>query len=179
MNQSSEPKAIINHEAAMDVVHVQWGPVWLRGITAFAVGSIIMQAGFLGLNVHLDWFSGISTFSASWILSMTLLPVAAGIVIGMIYGYGGKYLAHFPPLAVLLVGYYQSVHMSLPEGVELLPWGLWVMFMILQMEFCAVGGFIGEILVRRRTGWLHRYGPAPDAIPLPDDNSELVDKSRG
>lgn len=176
MNQltdRTQPKA--NPEAAMDIVHAQWGPVWLRGIAAFAVGALMMYTGLQVLDVHLEWFFGIATFSFSWILVMTLLPVVTGIVIGMIYGFGGKYLAHFPPLAVFALSYYESIHSSLPEGVHLLPWGMWVMFVILQMEFCAVGGFLGEILVRRRTGWLHRYGPAPDASPLPDDQ---VDTSR-
>ncbi|MDQ6993010.1 MAG: hypothetical protein Q9M31_06000 [Mariprofundus sp.] len=178
MNHSADQPVMINKEAAMDVVHQQWAPTWLRGVTAFFVGGALIQTALELLGVHLEWFVGMATFNANWLVAMTLMPVFVGIVIGMIYGFGGKYLAHFPPLTVLLISYYQSTHGVLPEGVELLPWGLWVMFMILQMEFCAVGGFIGEILVRRRTGWLHRYGAAPDADPLPDDG-EQVGQSRG
>ncbi len=168
MNQTSH--ATENPDAVIDAVLPQWGPVWLRALAAFAVGGAILQSGLAMLDVHLEWFFGLDTFNGSWILAMTILPVTAGVLIGVIYGYGGKYLAHFPPLTVLLISYYQSVHTPLPAGVELLPWGLWVMFMILQMEFCAVGGFIGEILIRRKTGWRHRYGISPDAVPLPDDD---------
>ncbi|TLS66457.1 hypothetical protein FE236_01970 [Mariprofundus erugo] len=172
MKQPDEKVDVNNPEAAMDVMRPQWGSPLLRGVTGFAIGGAMMQTGLDLLDVHLDWFSGIATFNASWILAMTLLPVTTGIVIGMVYGYGGKYLAHFPPAAVLLISYYQSLHTQLPEGTHLLPIGLWVVFIILQMEFCAVGGFLGEIFVRRRTGWFHRYGPAPDAVPLPDDQAD-------
>ncbi|MDX8405037.1 MAG: hypothetical protein R8K50_02690 [Mariprofundus sp.] len=175
MTEAKDSSKQLNVEAAMDVKHVQWAPVWLRGLTAFFVGGAIMQTGLSLLDVHLEWFLGLETFNFRWILAMTVLPVGTGVIIGMIYGFGGKYLAHFPPLAVLLISYYQSTHTVLPEGVELLPWGMWVMFMILVIEFCAVGGFIGELIVRRRTGWLHRYGSAPDAEALPDDDVKAVD----
>jgi len=179
MSNSKLIQADNKAEEAMDVVHVQWAPVWVRGLVAFIIGSLLMQGGFQLLGVRLELFFGLDTFSFNWVVAMTVLPVAAGVVIGMIYGFGGKYLAHFPPLTVLLIGYYQSTHGQLADGVELLPWGLWVMFMILQMEFCAVGGFIGELIVRRKTGWLHRYGDAPDAVPLPDEEISKVDQKQG
>jgi len=162
----------VDPEAVVDEILPQWGAPWLRAMAAFAVGGAVLQTGLTILGVHLEWFLGLATFNGSWVLAMTILPVGAGVLIGVIYGYGGKYLAHFPPLTVLLLSYYQSVHTPLPADVELLPWGLWVMFVILQMEFCAVGGFIGEILIRRKTGWRHRYGASLDAESLPVDASE-------
>ncbi len=156
-------------DAAMDIVQQQWGPAWLRGAMAFAVGGAIMQTGFDLLGVHLEWFSGIDNFNAAWILAMTLLPFGAGILIGMIYGYGGKYLAHFPPLAVLVISYYQSMQMAEPDGMHLLPMGLMTVFIILQMEFCAVGGFFGELFMRRRTSWTSKYAKKTDSERLPDD----------
>jgi len=148
----------------------QWGPTWLRGISAFAVGGAVFQTGFQLLGVHLEWFAGIGTFSGSWILAMTLLPFATGILIGMIYGYGGKYLAHFPPLTVLVISYYLSMHMVAPAGMQLLPMGMYTVYVILQMEFCAVGGFIGELFIRKRFGWGPKYVNFSDSEALPEDD---------
>ena len=159
--------------AAMDIVKPRWGSNWLRGITAFAVGGAVMQTGFDLLDVQLELFSGLDRFNAAWIVAMTALPFGTGILIGMIYGYGGKYLAHFPPVVVLLLSYYQSMHSVLPEGSHLLPWGIWAVFLILQAEFCAVGGFAGEFFTRRWAGgWTSKYKSKSDYEPLPcdDDN---------
>jgi len=161
----------------MDVRKAQWGSPLLRGATAFAVGGGLLQTGYDLLGVHLEYFAGINSFSLNWIVAMFPLPVLTGVVIGMIYGYGGKYLAHFPPLAVLLISYAQSLHNPVPAGEHILPWGIWAMFIILQMEFCAVGGFIGELIMRRRTGWFHRYGESGDAEALPEDDA--VSRDRG
>ncbi len=169
MEQQHTGHSVHDPESAMDIAQQQWGPAWLRGAMAFAVGGGVMQAGFELLGVHLEWFSGLSNFNAAWILAMTLLPFAAGILIGVIYGYGGKYLAHFPPAAVLIISYYQSMQIPEPEGMHLLPMGLMAVFIILQMEFCAVGGFFGELFMRRRTSWTSRYAKKTDAERLPDD----------
>lgn len=163
-----QQKLLDTADAAMDVPQQKWGSDLLRGVTAFAVGGGVMQTGFELLGVHLEWFAGIDTFNAAWILAMTLLPFGTGILIGLIYGYGGKYLAHFPPLVVLVIGYYQSMHATAPEGVHLLPMGLMAVFVILQMEFCAVGGFFGELFMRRRTSWTSKYAKSVDGERLPD-----------
>jgi len=124
----------------------------------------------LGLGVHIEWFSGLSGFNFAWVLAMSVVPVITGIVIGIIYGFGGKYLAHFPP-ALAMLWTYQHTHLySLPDGVQLLPWGLWIVFVILQMEFCAVGGFVGELMIRRYYSWdSDDFHPA-DSEALPEDD---------
>ncbi|MDQ6992905.1 MAG: hypothetical protein Q9M31_05475 [Mariprofundus sp.] len=144
---------------AIDPVLAQWGPGWLRAITAFVVGGTLMQSGFTLLDVHLEYFSGLQSFNASWLFAMSILPVGSGVLIGLIYGFGGKYLAHFPPAAVLIMAYYQSMQVPVPVGSHLLPIGMMTMFIILQMEFCAVGAFLGEIFIRRRFGWNSKYAP--------------------
>jgi len=169
MEQQHTAHSVNDPEAAMDIVHVQWGPAWLRAAMAFAVGGALMQTGFQVLGVHLEWFAGISTFSGAWVIAMTALPVGSGVVIGMIYGYGGKYLAHLPPLAVLVISYYQSMQIPEPAGMHLLPMGMMTIFIILQMEFCAVGGFVGELIMRRRTGWTSKYAKKSDSERLPDN----------
>ncbi|MBF0282074.1 MAG: hypothetical protein HQM07_05860 [Zetaproteobacteria bacterium] len=132
-----------------------WGPKWLRGLVAFAVGALLLDSAFSALDVRIEWFFGISTFGMNWVIAMTVVPIAVGVVIGFIYGFGGKYLAHFPPVLTLGWAYYESVqHISeMPIGVHLIPWPLWAFYLILQMEFCAGGGVIGELLMRRYLGW--------------------------
>jgi hypothetical protein len=171
MNQkhADAGSSVHDPEAAMDIACQQWGPAWLRGITAFAIGGALLQTGFDLLDVQLELFSGIASFNAAWIIAMTALPVSTGVLIGMIYGYGGKYLAHFPPAAVLIISYYQQMNATLPDGVHLLPMGLMTVFVILQMEFCAVGAFFGELFMRRRTSWTSKYAKTTDAERLPDD----------
>ncbi|MDX8407673.1 MAG: hypothetical protein R8L58_04735 [Mariprofundaceae bacterium] len=145
-----------------------WAPYWVRGIVAIVVG-VAMYYGILHtLDVHLEWYSGIAGFNASWLVAMGILPVITGIAIGVIYGFGGKYLAHFPPAFYMLYAY-QTTY-SVPEGSHLLPWGLWIVFVILQMEFCAVGGFIGELLIRKRYSWDDPDFRAADSEALPDDD---------
>jgi hypothetical protein len=92
----------------------------------------------------------------------------------MIYGFGGKYLAHFPPALFMLYSYQSTTFV--PEGSHLLPWGLWIVFVILQMEFCAVGGFIGEIFIRRRYSWDNPSFRRADSEALPEDDG--IDSSR-
>ena len=133
IDQLKQQKLTDTPDAAMDISKKKWGSDWLRGVTAFAVGGGVMQTGFDLLGVQLEWFSGIDSFNAAWIVAMTLLPFATGVLIGVIYGYGGKYLAHFPPLVVLVISYYQSMHQVAQDGSHLLPMGLMAVFIILQM----------------------------------------------
>jgi len=152
----------------MGIVAHSWAPYWLRGIVAILVGIACYHFALKLLDVHLEWYKGIAGFDFAWIMAMTALPVGAGVLIGMIYGFGGKYLAHFPP-ALYMLYCYQTSH-SLPDGVHLLPWGMWIVFVILQMEFCAVGGFIGEIFIRRRFSWDDPSFQQADSEALPDDD---------
>jgi len=150
-----------------------WGPKWLRGLMAFMVGCLIIETGLQLLEVRIEWFSGLATFSLAWVVAMLVLPITAGVVVGFIYGFGGKYLAHFPPVLVLCWAYYESVmHYPLPEGIHLLPWPLWAFYLILQMEFCALGGVIGEIIHHSRTGWdSHLIDPSDGAPATTQDHA--------
>jgi len=156
-------------DKSIPAVGYEWGPYWVRGITAFAVGIMVYKGCFLLLDVQLQYFSGIASFNMAWVLAMSVLPVGVGIVIGLIYGFGAKYLAHFPPAAVMLWDYQHISYADMPDGAHLLPWGMLIMFVILQMEFCAVGGFIGELLMRKRYAWDSGVVHTADSEPLPDD----------
>ncbi|RMH50383.1 MAG: hypothetical protein D6682_06940 [Zetaproteobacteria bacterium] len=151
----------------------QWGPKWMRFAFAFPVGCLIIQSGMQWLHVRLEWFYGLETFSPAWVAMMLVVPFVAGIAVGVIYGFGGKYLAHFPPLAVLGYAYYESMTHPLPQGVELLPWQLFGFVTILQMELSAFGGVVGELIIRRRIGWDPERKPRwADSEPLPEDDEE-------
>jgi len=152
-----------------------WAPYWVRGIVAFVAGVLVYQSMMLGLDVHIEWFSGISAFNAAWIIAMTIVPVVAGIVVGAIYGFGGKYLAHFPPALTMLYVYQHTY--SVPDGTHLIPWGLWVVFVILQMEFCAIGGFLGELIIRKRFSWDSPGFMPADSEPLPLEEEDTTNKN--
>ncbi|MDQ6950355.1 MAG: hypothetical protein Q9M26_01665 [Mariprofundales bacterium] len=148
----------------------QWGPKWMRFAVAYPVGCLVMLTGLDLLDVRLEWFHSIATFSLSWVFCMTVLPIVTGMVVGAIYGYGGKYLAHFPPVAVIGFFYYESMTHTLPPGFDLIPWQLCGFILILQMEFCAFGGVLGELLIRPYIGWDSPVEPQwADSEPLPTD----------
>ena len=149
-----------------------WAPYWLRGVVALVAGIVVYEGMMRLLGVHLEYFSGLSGFNFSWILAMSLVPVVAGLVVGLIYGFGAKYLAHFPPAFVMLWNFQHVSVADMPSGAHLLPWGMWIMFVILQMEFCAIGGFISELLVRKRRSWDSGTISHADSEHLPEDDAE-------
>lgn len=149
----------------------QWGSKWMRFAFAFPVGCLVMQTGLSLLNVRLEWFFGMATFSLSWAFCLSILPFLCGIAVGVIYGFGGKYLAHFPPALVMGYAYYESMTHTLPDGVYLLPWQLFGFYTILLMEFSAFGGVIGELFIRRYITWDVDIEPHfIDGEPLPEDD---------
>lgn len=154
-----------------------WAPTWVRGVLALVCGAALYEGAMRLLGVQLEYFEGIGSFNLSWVVAMSIVPVVVGVAVGMIYGYGGKYLAHLPPAAVMVWHYQHVVPADIPLNAHLLPWGMWVMFVILQMEFCAVGGFIGEVLVRKHISWDSDVLPHADSEPLPEDDAE-VDSGR-
>ena len=152
-----------------------WAPAWQRFGVAFFASTMVLDLGqrFTGVKVELFW--GIAGYNMAWIFTMYGLPVLAGIVFGLIYGWGGKLLAHLPPILVLSMSYYETLHTGAPRGASLIPLMWWGFFLILNMEFCAVGGFIGELLLKYKYGTLNMpgtadYAPA-DSEPLPDNDS--------
>jgi len=132
-----------------------WAPRWQRGLLAFFAGAAVLETGLVLLDLHIEWYAGLATYNWRFVLGMSLLPTLAGFVVGIIYGYGGKYLAHFPPLVLLGWHYYESTHLvhQMPPGVYLMPWQLWAFFVIFQMEMSALGAFLGEIVSRRWMSW--------------------------
>ena len=94
-------------------------------------------------------------------MALFLLPCLGGLVVPLLYGLGGKILAYFPPLPVLGINYYLTMHDTapLPAGSALMPLGWWGFFVILAIEASAIGGVFGEIANKRIYG---RDLPAPE-----------------
>ncbi|MDQ6953469.1 MAG: hypothetical protein Q9M15_08080 [Mariprofundaceae bacterium] len=153
-----------------------WAPAWQRFFVAFFATTIVFDLGHRVLDVQIELFWGIAGYNFSWVLAMYALPFLAGIVFSLIFGWGGKLLAHLPPIFVLGIDYYMRVQTGAPEGAQIIPLMWWGFFLILNMEFCAVGGFIGELLLKYRYGTLDMpgtadYAPA-DSERLPDQRKE-------
>lgn len=135
---------------------------------AVLAGAVVVYVGHRLLDVKLELFYGVATFSPSWVLALFLVPFVSGIVVALIYGLGSKILAHFSPLIVVGVSYYETYTNRglLEDGVSLLPLGYWLFIVIVAVEFASVGGVIGEILVKKTYGrsgrrHLHRRPPVP------------------
>ena len=126
----------------------------LRGSLAFLTGAAVIYFGLLLLGERIELFTGIGYFSLTWAISIFLLPAISGFVVASIYGLGGKILAYFPPLPVLWLYYYTSLHSAhLPAGSALMPLGWWGFFAILTIESSAIGGVVGEVSNKRIYGW--------------------------
>ncbi len=138
-----------------------WTPASiLRGSLALAAAALVEHFGLRLLGVRIELFTGLSYFSLGWFSGLFLLSGFAGILVSSVYGLGGKILAYFPPLPVLGLDYYASMHaVHLPAGSQLMPLGWWGFFAILAIESSAIGGMIGEVINKRIYG---RERPLPE-----------------
>lgn len=122
-------------------------------LLSIMAGAAVIWVGDWLLGVRLEYFDGPYTFSAAWILDLFLVPVFGGLVVSMIYGLGGKMWCYFSPIIVRGYGYYDAAYVSgTPPGVDLLPLAFWVLIVIVAVEAAAIGGVMGEILVKRTYG---------------------------
>ena len=127
----------------------------MRGIAALAAGCAVIYLGdrLLGINIELFW--GLETFNGLWFADVFVVPLLGGLVVGMIFGLGGKWLCYFPPLLVRLFSYYNFMYLtSIPDGASLMPMGWWGFFVILAIESAAFGGVAGEIVIKKTYGRL-------------------------
>lgn len=123
------------------------------GLIAILAGSVVVYLGDKLLGVTLEFYFGVSTFSPMWVLDLFFVPFIAGIVVSMVYGLGGKILAHFSPLIVRVVSFYDYNYVTMPpEGMFLLPISYWLLVLIVAAEFAAIGGFVGEVLIKKTYG---------------------------
>jgi len=104
------------------------------------------------LGVQLEFFRGMQTFSATWIFGLIIVPIISGFVVSLVYGLGGKIIAHFPPLIAKSYIYFNITPEQIPPGAEVIPIGFWILIVIVVVEAGAAGGLIGEILIKRTYG---------------------------
>jgi hypothetical protein len=105
------------------------------------------------LGVHIELFTGIEYFSPLWILDLFVIPFISGVIVAVYYGFGGKWLCYLPPLIVRALAYFEIAQITgVPAGTHLIPLGWWGFFVILAVEAAAMGGILGEVMIKRTYG---------------------------
>jgi len=140
-------------------------------LLAIVAGAAIVYFGDRLLGVRLEYYFGVATFSPIWVLDLFAVPFVAGIVVSLIYGLGGKILAHFSPLIVRIASFYELHHgLMPPEGTIVLPLSFWLLIAVVSAEFAAFGGVVGEIITKKTYGrtankrLLHKKYQQQDAV---------------
>jgi hypothetical protein len=126
-----------------------------RGAAALILASVFNHFADRILGIKIEAFSGnvLQYFSPLWVLDMFLVPFVAGVLVSAIYGFGGKWLSYFPPLIVRALSYIEIAQITgVPPGAALIPLGWWGFFVILAIESSALGGVIGEVMIKRTYG---------------------------
>jgi len=141
------------------------------GALALMVGCLVNYVGDRILGVRIELFWGLQTFNFIWFLQLFILPVLVGWSVSAVFGLGGKWLCYFPPFIVRSIAYWESLYLiGIPEGAHLMPVGWWLFFVILAVESAAIGGVLGEIMIKRIYG---RTSPeeAKKQLIQPGDNN--------
>ena len=124
-----------------------------KGVLALIAGCLIIYAGDHLLGIRIELFHGLSTFNFLWFIDLFIVPFIAGIAVGVIFGLGGKWMCYFPPFIVRFYGYFETQKLiGVPDGSHLMPMGWWGFFVILAVESAAIGGVVGEIVIKRTYG---------------------------
>src|SRR5271169_4311826 len=126
-----------------------------RGAAAVLLGSAFNHFADRILGVQIEAFSGgIGYFSPSWVLDLFLVPFIAGVLVSLIYGFGGKWLSYLPSLIVRSLSYFAIANhlTAMAPGSSLMPLGWWGFYLILAIEAAAIGGVIGEVVIKRTYG---------------------------
>lgn len=126
------------------------------GAIALFGGMLLNYLGDRLLGVQMELFNGLATFSFAWVLDVFLVPFLVGLFVARVFGRGAKWLCYFPPLFVRVLSYFNILYISgIPHGSILNPMGWWGLYVILAMESAAMGGILGEVMIK------HVYGRSP------------------
>ena len=140
------------HRPMMPTVKNKLADIGMAAL-AIVVGAAIVYFGDRLLGVRLEYYFGVETFSPTWTLDLFVVPFIAGIAVSLIYGLGGKILAHVSPVLIRVFSFYELSHgLTPPEGVTVLPLSFWLLIVVVSAEFSAFGGVVGEIVVKRTYG---------------------------
>jgi hypothetical protein len=144
-----------------------------KGAVALLMGSALNHFGDRLLGVKIELFRGLQGFDGPWILDVFGVPFLVGILVAVIFGLGGKWLCYFPPLIVRIISYAEISYISgAPPGTSLIPLGWWGFFVILVIEAAAIGGVIGEIVVKSTYGRQPIPVPVAEAAPAPPGHGQ-------
>jgi len=138
-----------------------------RGAAAVLLGSAFNHFADRILGVKIEAFSGgVGYFSPLWVLDLFLVPFLCGVLVSLIYGFGGKWLSYIPAIIVRSASYFAIANHLTPiaPGSSLMPLGWWGFFLILAIEAAAIGGVIGEVMIKRTYG---RSSAPKGAGPVP------------
>lgn len=138
----------------------------LSGLLALFLGMLLNFIGDRVLNVRIELFSGLSTFSFAWVLDVFFVPFMVGLLVAWIFGRGAKWLSYLPPLIVRCMNYAYIAYISgSPHGSNLNPLGWWGFYVILAMEASGIGGILGEVLIKNVYGRSTEIISAKEAEP--------------
>lgn len=122
----------------------------MKGVLAVLAGMALIYLGDQALGVNIEIYRGIATFTLPWVIDVFLVPFVAGVVVSLIYGRHGKWLACLPPLFVRGISFIQLTFFNdSSEYVDLffkVPLAYWGPCLILVVEVGNFGGIIGEIM---------------------------------
>jgi hypothetical protein len=141
-------------------------PRYALGSAALMIGSAVNYFGDRLLGVKIELYRGlIDKFSPASMADVFLVPFAVGLLVAWIFGQGGKWLCYFPPIIVRALSYL-SIYAGgiVPEGTRLIPIGWWGFFVILAVEASAIGGVLGEVMVKRTYGRSSPGGPMRQTV---------------
>jgi hypothetical protein len=146
----------------METISTHMKPRYSLGAATVMIGSGLNYFGDRLLGVKIELYRGLlDKFSLPSMLDVFLVPFVVGLVVALIFGRGGKWLCYFPPMIVRTVSYV-SIYSAgvVPVGSRLIPIGWWGFFVILAVESSAIGGVLGEVMVKRT------YGRSPAGGPM-------------
>ncbi len=145
---------------------------YVTGIIALLSGMFLNHLGDRLLGVQIELFSGLSTFSIAWVLDVFFVPFLVGLLVARIFGRGAKWLCYFPPFFVRSFSYLNILYITgIPHGSILNPLGWWGLYVILAMEAAAIGGILGEVMIKKV------YGRSNDLIAVEGQEPALERKS--
>ncbi|MFA6920610.1 MAG: hypothetical protein WC216_02105 [Gallionella sp.] len=144
----------------------------VTGIIALLSGMLLNHLGDRLLGVQIELFSGLSTFSFAWAVDLFFVPFLSGLLVARIFGRGAKWLCYFPPLLVRMLSYINILYITgIPHGSILNPLGWWGLYVILAMEAAAMGGILGEVMIK------HVYGRSPKPVAVIGEEPALERES--
>jgi len=126
-----------------------------RGAAAVLIGTAFNHFADRVLGVQIEAFTGgIGYFSPAWVVDLFFVPFVVGVIVSLIYGFGGKWLSYIPSLIVRTISYAGiAAHLTpMAPGSKLMPMGWWGFYVILAIEAAAIGGVIGEVVIKRTYG---------------------------